>query len=85
MNPEDQLENVIVPSKFIKEVEEFVVRTKESYIDTIIHLAGKYGIEIETAASIVKSSMVLKAKLQAEAEDLRYLPKKAKLPINDSI
>jgi hypothetical protein len=85
MNPEDQLENVIVPSKFIKEVEEFVTRTKESYIDTIIHLAGKYGIEIETVASIVKSSMVLKAKLQAEAEDLRYLPKKAKLPINESL
>lgn len=85
MNPEDQLENVIVPSKFIKEVEEFATRTKESYIDTIIHLAGKYGIEMETAASIVKSSMVLKAKIQAEAEDLRYLPKKAKLPINESI
>lgn len=85
MNPEDQLENVIVPSKFIKEVEEFVLRTKESYLDAIVHLAQKNGIEIETAASIVKSSMVLKSKLQAEAENLNYLPKKAKLPFNESV
>jgi len=85
MNHEEQLENVITSSKFIKEVEEFVLRTKEPYLDAIVHLAQKNGIEIETAASIVKSSMVLKSKLQVEAENLNYLPKKAKLPFNESI
>lgn len=83
MTHEEHLENVMTAAKFIKEVEEFVLRTKESYLDAIVHLANKNGIEIETAASIVKSSMVLKSKLQAEAEELNYLPKKAKLPFNE--
>lgn len=85
MTHEEHLENVMTSTKFIKEVEEFVLRTKESYLDAIVHLANKNGIEIETAAAIVKSSMVLKSKLQAEAEELNYLPKKAKLPFNESV
>lgn len=85
MTHEEHLENVMTSTKFIKEVEDFVLRTKESYLDAIVHLANKNGIEIETAAAIVKSSMVLKSKLQAEAEELNYLPKKAKLPFNESV
>ena len=85
MTHEEHLENVMTSAKFIKEVEDFVLRTKESYLDAIVHLANKNGIEIETAAAIVKSSMVLKSKLQAEAEELNYLPKKAKLPFNESV
>lgn len=81
MKPEEQFENAISPAKFIKEVEEFVLRTKESYIDAIVHLCQKNNIEIETAASIMKGSMVMKSKLQVEAEDMNYLPKKAKLPL----
>ena len=78
---DEHLENVISPAKFIKEVEEFVKRTKEPYIDAIVHLCQKKGIEIEAAASIMKNSSVMKSKLQLEAEDAGYLPKKAKLPI----
>jgi hypothetical protein len=41
----------------------------------------KNGIEIETAASLIKSSSKIKAKIQNEAEEMNYLPRSAKLPI----
>ena len=77
----EEIEVNLSPSKFIRELEEFVARTNESYIDAIVHLCAKNNIEIESAAGIVKNSIILKTKVQGEAEDLNYLPKKAKLPI----
>jgi hypothetical protein len=38
-------------------------------------------IEIETAASLIKGSAKMKAKIQFEAENQNYLPKSGKLPI----
>jgi len=51
------------------------------YIDAVVFYCEKHNIEIETAASIIKSNPKFRLKLQSSAEDLNFLPKRAKLPI----
>jgi hypothetical protein len=41
-------------------------------------------LEIESAASLIKSSAKMKANIQNEAENLNYFPKSAKLPLSDN-
>jgi|APGre2960657404_1045060.scaffolds.fasta_scaffold366829_1 hypothetical protein len=67
--------------KFIKEIENLVKTYNLDYMDAVVHLCEKNNIEIEAAASIIKNNIKIKAKLQATAEDLNYLPKSARLPI----
>lgn len=67
--------------RFVTEINALVENNDVSVMDAIVHYCDKYGLEIETVASIVKSNSKIKAKLQAEAEELNYLPKTSKLPI----
>ena len=72
-------------SNFIEEIET-LCRTKNiEYIDAIIDWCERNKQEVEFAAAIIKKDPVFKSKLQAEAEELNYLPKKAKLPFNESV
>lgn len=68
-------------SEFIKDIEQFVLDKKCDYMDAIILYCEQHEIEIESVASIIKSSAKIKARVQQEAEELNYLPKSAKLPI----
>jgi len=67
--------------EFIREIDQLVVEHHIDYIDAVVHYCEKTGIEIETAASLIKSSSKIKAKIQYAAEEKNYLPKSAKLPI----
>jgi hypothetical protein len=67
--------------EFIKEIDDLVKKSKIDYIDAVIFYCEKNNIEIETAASLIKSSSKIKAKIQNEAEEMNYLPRSAKLPI----
>ena len=49
-------------------------------IDAIVHLCITSNIEIETAASLIKSNPVIKSRVQAEAEDLNFIKRGARLP-----
>jgi hypothetical protein len=51
------------------------------YIDAVVYFCEKNGVDIETAASLIKNNSKLKASIQDEAEHLNYLPKTQKLPI----
>jgi len=59
-----------------------VYQTDTEYIDAVVEWCAKHNIEVETAASIIKSTPTLKSKIQMEAEDLNVLPKTARLPID---
>lgn len=72
---------VLTSENFIKEIDKIVVELKISYVDAVVHFCEKNNIEIETAASIVKSSPKMKSKLQLDYENLNYLPKRARLPV----
>lgn len=51
------------------------------YIDAVMYFCEKNGVDIETAASLIKSNAKLKASIQVEAENLNYLPKTKQLPL----
>jgi hypothetical protein len=49
------------------------------YMDAVVWYCERENIEVEVAAKLI--SAVLKSKIEAEAQDLNFLPKTAKLPI----
>ena len=70
------------PSQFALEIEMVVKEKNIDYLDAVMHYVEKNNIEVETAASLIKSSQILKGKIAAEAEELRLLKtKSARLPI----
>lgn len=81
MNDNLQLTKVISSDKFYKEIETLVKKHNLNYIDAVLHYCEKNEIEIEAAASMIKSNMRIKSQVQSEGEELRFLPRTAKLPI----
>lgn len=71
--------NGLTTEKFTKEIERIVSTFDIDYMDAVIHFCEKNNIELETAASIIRSNLKIKSKLQLEAENLNFLPKSAKL------
>lgn len=66
---------------FMKEVEKLVKIYKMDYMDAVVYFCEKNNMEIEAAASFIKNNVNLKSKITVEAENLNYLPKRARLPI----
>lgn len=64
---------------FSLEIEQIVHNQKMSYMDAIVFAANKKNIEPEAAAGLLNDNV--KDKLEAEARDLNFLPKRSKLPI----
>lgn len=58
---------------FSNEIELFVHEKNVSYMDAIIHICEMKDIEIESAAKHINK--VIKNKLEAEAQELNYLPR----------
>jgi hypothetical protein len=71
----------LTPQTFYVEIEKLVCELKTDYMDAVVHYCEKNDIELETAASIIRSNGKIKAIIQNEAEDLNLLPKTAKLPL----
>lgn len=69
------------PSQFMQEIDRLVDEKKIEYIDAVLLYCKENEVEIETAASLIKGSAKMKAKIQIEAENLNYLPKSGKLPL----
>ena len=74
-------DKALTQEKLIREIEDIVIDCGTDYIDAIVHYCQKNNIEVETIASIIKSSGKLKSRLQAEGEQLNFLPRSARLPI----
>lgn len=66
-------------SKFISEIDKLIVDHNLGVMDAVVHYCDTHNMELEVAASIIKSNPKIKSRLQAEAEDLNYLPKRARL------
>jgi hypothetical protein len=69
-------------SDFMAEIEAVVRLKKVTHLEAVLLYCEEKGIEIETAASIIKSSVKMKARIQDDAEELNMLPKSRKLPID---
>ena len=66
--------------KFAKLIEETVASQSSSYIDAIIDVCDKHGVEIEEVRKFI--TPIIKDKLEAEAMALNYLPRQNTLPID---
>ena len=73
--------NFVSIVEFTKEIEKLVLEKKMEYIDAVMYFCDKNGVDIETAASLIKSNAKLKASIQVEAENLNYLPRTKQLPL----
>lgn len=69
---------------FQEEIDKLVKIKGMEYIEAVVYFCETTGMEIESAASLIRSSAKMKAVIQHEAENLNFLPKSAKLPISDS-
>lgn len=67
--------------RFYKEVEVLVTKHNLNYMDAVVFFCEKNDIEVETAASMIRSNQRIKSHIQTEGEALNFLPKTAKLPI----
>jgi len=65
--------------EFGENVEEVVKDTGLSYMDAILHLCEQEGIEPEDARKFIPP--VIKGKLEYEAEQLNFLPRKNRLDL----
>lgn len=78
---EIEIGSIKSPTAFMQEIDKLVEEDGMEYIEAIIYYCEVNDIEVETAASLIKGSAKMKAKVQIEAENLNYLPKSGKLPI----
>ena len=68
-------------SGFVEEIEKLCKEKNIEYIDAIVFWCEKNKLEIETAAYWIKKDPAMRAKIQAEAENLNILKRGARLPI----
>lgn len=78
---EVQISGMIDSKAFAEELELIVKEKRLDYIDAIVYYCERTGIDIETAADLIKSNAKLKVKVRLSAEENNYLPKTATLPI----
>jgi len=76
-----KISNIKSSSDFVKEIDRLVTTKNLNFVDAVIHYCETHNIEVETAASLVKQSTVLKSKIQMEAENLNLMRRSARLPI----
>lgn len=70
----------LTKSEFAKLIEKTVKSHQSSYMEAIIYLCDKYGVEIEEVKKFI--SPIIKNKLEAEAMKLNFLPRQNSLPID---
>ena len=70
-------EQFLTRTKFTKLIESTVAEKKMPYMDAILKVCEKNDIEIEDIKKFI--SPIIKNKLEAEAMNLNYLPKKNSL------
>lgn len=68
-------------STMIDEIEKIVKDKKIHYMDAVIMWCELNNHEIEFAGELIKKNVVLRSKIQLEAENLNFMKKSSRLPI----
>jgi hypothetical protein len=67
-------------AEFSKIIEDLVEEKKDlSYMDAVVYYCEKKDIDTSTVSKLLTKN--LKAKIEVEARELNYLPRRGKLPI----
>jgi hypothetical protein len=77
---ESSVGKIMSTESFYKEIDVLVKQHRLNYMDAILYFCEKNNVEIEVAASMIKSNLRIKSQLQYEGEELNFLPKTARLP-----
>lgn len=77
----EELNSILNLKDFIEKIETIVAEKRVDYIDAVVIYCERTGLEVETAAKLIKSNAKMKAKIKNDAENLNYFPKSAKLPL----
>ena len=73
--------SIKTPSQFAMEIENIVKEKQIDYLEAVMYYVEKNNVEIETIASFIKSSQILKSKIALEAEELNMIKRSARLPV----
>ena len=76
---ENQETQFLTKNKFAQMIEESVRINKSAYMDAVIALCDEHNIELEEVKKFI--SPVIKEKIEAEAQQLNFLPRPNTLPI----
>ena len=68
---------ILTKENFSKELENFAVASGASFLDSIVEICDRKGIEIETAAKLLTPHV--KSMIEKEAMDLNLITKKTLL------
>jgi len=64
----------------VKEIQQYI-DNGVPYIDAVVEYAERHNIEIEVLGELIRGTPILKAAVQAEAEELNLLERTARLPV----
>ena len=67
------------PKTFCMKIENIVKEKKITHMDAVLWYCQKEGLEIEGINPLI--SKALREKIEADARELNFLPRQAKLPI----
>jgi hypothetical protein len=81
MTDDVQLNNILNIKDFIEKIDALAAEKRLDYIDAVVLFCEQTGLEVETAAKLIKSNAKMKARIKNDAENLNYFPKSAKLPL----
>lgn len=72
-------ENFLTKKSFSQMIETFVYQNRMSYMDSIVHLCEKNGLELEDIKKYLTPTIV--EHLENEARQLNFLPKQNSLDV----
>jgi hypothetical protein len=77
-----KIANIKSSADFCMEIEKIVKEKRAEYHEAVLLYCETHNIEIETAATLIKQNVTLKAKIQIEAENINMVKKtSARLPV----
>lgn len=78
---EEQITQLINVQDFLQKIDSIALEKRIDYMDAVIWYCEQTGLEIETAAELIRKNAKFKARIKNDAENNGYFPKTAKLPI----
>ena len=78
---EDPVNAIINVQDFLQMIERIAEEKRIEHLDAILYYCAQTGLEIETAAELVRKNAKMKARVRQDAENAGYFPTSAKLPI----
>jgi hypothetical protein len=76
-----ELDNKLTVNSFQTSIETSVHKKGMGYLEAIMMFCEDTGVEIEAVITLVRKSDVIRAKLEAECENLNLVNRQPKLPI----